>query len=653
MTEPRVAPCGSWASAFSAELVAGATVGLTWVHAVGGNTWWLEARPREGRTVLVRRGGDGGVEDAVALQYDVRTRVHEYGGGACTIDGGVVYFSNFADGRIRRVGSDDDGSSPLTPAGDVRFADFCVDARRARLIGVCEDHRGASREPVNSLVSIDLALGADAEPAEPARLIGGNDFYAAPRVSPDGSRLSWLTWNHPSMPWDATELWVATLTEGGEPVDARLVAGGPEESIVQPQWSADSVLHFLSDRSGWWNLYRLESSAARAVLPMEAEFGGPHWQFDSSTYDLAGTTAVCAVSSQGRSRLLRVDTLTGSHAEIELPFAVLGAVRVDGARAVLIAAGEDVFTAVIEVDISTGTHRVLRTSTDLVPDSESLSRPEAIEFPTTGERTAHAFYYPPRNPHHGIPPAERPPLLVRSHGGPTSATRPSLDLSVQFWTSRGYAFVDVNYGGSTGFGREYRQRLKGQWGVVDVDDCVNAALYLARRGDVEGDRAFIRGGSAGGYTTLCALTFGDAFLGGASYFGPSDLDLFHGETHKFEATYEEWLIGPYPERRDLFIERSPIHRLDQLHGPLILLQGMDDKVVPPDQSEIVFDALRAQGVPCAYIAFAGEAHGFRQASTMRRAIEAELFFYSRVLGITPGDVIEPIDIVNGEKLPVR
>lgn len=653
MTAPRVAPCGSWASAFSAELVAGAAVGLSWVHAEGGDTWWLEARPHEGRTVLVRRGGDGHVEDAIASQYDVRTRVHEYGGGACTVDGPVVYFSNFADGRVRRTGPDDDGSPALTPADDVRFADFRVDARRARLISVCEDHRGASNEPVNSLVSIALAVGAAPELAEPAPLIGGNDFYAAPRISPDGSRLSWLTWNHPSMPWDSTELWVATLTDDGEPVDAVLVAGGSDESIVQPQWSADGVLHFLSDRSGWWNLYRLEGSAARAVVPMEAEFGGPHWQFDSSTYDLAGTTAVCAVSNQGRSKLIRVDTLTGSHAEIELPFSVLGAVRVDGERAVLIAAGEDVFTAVIEVDLAGGSHRVLRTSTDLVPAPENLSRPEAIEFPTSGERTAHAFYYPSRNPHHVIPPGERPPVLVRSHGGPTSATSASLDLSVQFWTSRGYGFVDVNYGGSTGYGREYRQRLKGQWGVVDVDDCVNAALYLANRGDVDGDRSFIRGGSAGGYTTLCALTFGEAFLGGASYFGPSDLELFHGETHKFEATYDEWLIGPYPERRDLFIERSPIHRLEQLHRPLILLQGMDDKVVPPDQSEIVFDALRAQGVPCAYIAFPGEAHGFRHASTLRRAIEAELFFYSRVIGVTPADDLEPVDIVNAEKLPVR
>lgn len=652
MTVSRVAPCGSWVSPFSAELVAGAAVGFSWVHAEGGNTWWLEARPNEGRTVLMRRSAGGDLDDGISDAYDVRTRVHEYGGGACAIDGGSVYFSNYADGRVRRSSPDDDRPATLTPAGDVRFADFCVDARRQRLISVCEDHRGAGKEPSNSLVGIALASGADEEPAEPPSLVEGNDFYAAPRLSPDGSRLSWLTWNHPHMPWDATELWLASVTDNVDLVDAVLVAGGPDESIVQPQWSTDGMLHFLSDRSGWWNLYRLEGATVRAVLPMEAEFGAPQWQLGSSTYDVAGSVAVCAVSTRGRNKLLRVDTLTGAHAEIPLPFSVLGAVRVDGGRAVMIAAGEDVSARLIELDMRDGSHRVLRTSTDLAPDPGTLSRPEAIEFPTTGERTAHAFYYPPCNPDHVAPPGERPPLLIRSHGGPTSATRASLDLSVQFWTSRGYAFVDVNYGGSVGYGRENRRRLKGEWGVVDVDDCINAARYLADRGDVDGGRALIRGGSAGGYTTLCALTFRDTFLGGVSYFGISDLDLFHGETHKFEATYDEWLVGPYPERRDLFIERSPIHRLQQLRRPIILLQGLDDKVVPPDQSEIVFDALCGYGVPCAYVAFPGEAHGFRHAATIRRAIEAELFFFSKVLGVTPADDLDPVDIVHAEKLPV-
>ncbi|HEY8676168.1 MAG TPA: prolyl oligopeptidase family serine peptidase [Candidatus Dormibacteraeota bacterium] len=651
MAGPRVAPYGGWASPFSGELVASAAVGFSWLHAEGGNTWWLEVRPNEGRTVLVRRSAGGDLDDVTSDAYDVRTRVHEYGGGACAVAGDSVYFSNFSDGRVRRSGPHDDGPAPLTPAGELRFADFCVDARRRRLISVCEDHRVPAKEPVNSLVSIAMASGVDGELAEPASLIEGNDFYAAPRLSPDGSRLSWLTWNHPHMPWDATELWLATVTETGDPVDAVLVAGGPDESIVQPQWSTDGVLHFLSDRSGWWNLYRLEGATVRAVLPMEADFGAPQWQFDSSTYDVAGSLAVCAISTRGRNKLLRIDTQTGSHAEIQLPFSVLGAVRVDGGRAVMIAAGEDVHARVIEVDMRDGSHRVLRTASDLAPDPGTLSRPEAIEFPTTGERTAHAFYYPPCNPDHVAPPGELPPLLVRSHGGPTSATRASLDLSVQFWTSRGYAFVDVNYGGSVGYGREYRQRLKGEWGVVDVDDCINAVRYLADRGDVDGRRALIRGGSAGGYTTLCALTFRDIFVGGASYFGISDLDLFHGETHKFEATYDEWLVGPYPERRDLFIERSPIHRLQQLRRPIILLQGLDDKVVPPDQSEIVFDALRGYGVPCAYVAFPGEAHGFRHAATIRRAIESELFFFSRVLGVAPADDLEPVDIVHAEKLP--
>ncbi len=652
MAGRRVAPHGTWSSRIGAELVAGASVGLSWVHAGGGETWWLEARPQTGRTALVRRRADGEAGDVVAGEYDVRSRVHEYGGGACTIDGDSAFFSNQADGRLRRWNGHDGACTPLTPdATDVRFADLCVDARRRRLIAVCEDHRGAAPEPVNSLVSIPLPQTPEDELDGPYPLVGGNDFYAAPRLSPDGSRLSWLTWNHPHMPWDATELWVANVGTGGEVGDAVLVAGGAEESIVQPQWSDDGVLHFLSDRSGWWNLYRLEADGPRCVLPMEAEFGAPQWQFDSSTYGVAGDVAVCLVSSGGRSSLLRVDLGSGEHTQLSLPHPVLSALRVDGGRAVMVAASEDSFPCVLEVDLDGGGHRVLRSATEVTLDPETISRPEAIEFPTTGERTAHAFYYPPRNPAHEAPPGEGPPLLVRSHGGPTSATRPSLDLSVQFWTSRGYGFVDVNYGGSVGYGREYRHRLKGEWGVVDVDDCIHATAYLERRGDVDGSRTFIRGGSAGGYTTLCALTFRDVFLGGASHFGISDLDTFRGETHKFEATYDQWLVGPYPQRRDLYIERSPIHRLEQLRRPLLLLQGLDDRVVPASQSQVVYEALRDRGVPCAYIAFAGEAHGFRHAATIRRALEAELYFFSRVMGLTPADDIEKVDIANEDRLP--
>ena len=642
MSKPKTAPYGSWKSPITPDLIVSESIGLGQFALDGEDIFWNEMRPTEGgRSVVVRWSPDGRTADLTPAPFNARTQAHEYGGGAVTVAGGTVYFSNWDDQRIYRV---DPGAEPrpITPQGRFRYADGLVDRSRGRMICVREDHSGSGSEAVNALVGLEL------EGRDPPRvLVSGNDFYASPRLSPDGSRLAWLTWNHPNMPWDGTELWVGDLEADGSLGRAVRVAGGVAESIFQPEWSPDGVLYFVSDRTDWWNLYRWRDGEVEPVVQMEAEFGRPQWVFGMSTYafESAGRI-VCAYTRQGEWHLASVDTATGELTPIETPYSTIAQVRAAPGRALVRGGGPTEPESVVLLDLATGKADVLRRASAVAVDTGYLSLPRPVEFPTEGGRTAYGLFYPPQNWDYAAPPAERPPLLVASHGGPTSATSSTLRLTIQYWTSRGIAVLDVNYGGSTGYGRAYRQRLQGQWGIVDVDDCANGARYLAERGEVDGDRLIIHGGSAGGYTTLCALTFRDVFKAGASFAGVSDLEALATETHKFESRYLDGLVGPYPERKDLYDARSPIHHTDLLSCPVIFFQGLEDKVVPPNQAEAMFEALRAKGLPVAYVPFEGEQHGFRRAENIKRLVEAELYFYSRVFGFDLADPVEPVPIEN-------
>jgi dienelactone hydrolase len=491
-----------------------------------------------------------------------------------------------------------------------------------------------------------VSLPLDGDTHENIHILqAGNDFYSTPRLSPDGSQLVWLTWNHPNMPWDGCEIWVANLDAHGFISSAQCIAGGPDESIFQPSWSPDGVLYFVSDRNNWWNLYRWRNNQVEAVCPKEAEFGTPQWIFGMSTYGfIAPERIICWYSGPQGSNLAYLNTQTGELTPLEIPYTSVDKVVANSQQVVFLAASPTVAPEIVRLDAASGKLEVLRRLQHEQLDSACISVPELIDFPTENNLTAYAYYYAPKNADYSAPAGELPPLLVCSHGGPTSAASSNLNLSIQFWTSRGFAVVDVNYGGSSGYGRAYRERLKGQWGIVDVDDCVNAAKYLVQRGDVDGNRLAIRGGSAGGYTTLCALTFRDTFKAGASYYGVSDLTVLATDTHKFESRYLDGLVGPYPERKDLYYQRSAINFTDQLSCPVIFLQGLEDKVVPPSQAELMVDALRAKKLPVAYVAFEGEQHGFRRAENIKRSLEAELYFYSRIFHFEPADKIEPIEI---------
>ena len=644
MAGPRVAPHGSWKSPITSDLIVSDSIVIAEIALDGDDMYWVEMRPGEGgRCVLVRRTPDGQTSDVTPPPFNVRTRVHEYGGGAFAVADGVVYFSNFADQRLYRQEAGGQ-PAPITPEEDLRYADGDIDRRRGRMVCVREDHTVGGREPINTLVSLDLERGGAGEV-----LMSGNDFYSSPRISPDGSRLAWLTWDHPNMPWDGTELWVGQLTDDGSLGRCQRVEGGADESIFQPQWSPDGVLHFVSDRSGWWNLCRWRDGQVEPLCKMEAEFGKPQWVLGMASFAFESVSRiVCTYTRQGTWHMASLDTATRKLEPIETPYAEMsrGYVRAASGRVVFSAGSPTEPFSLVQLDLATGRLEVLRRSSEVAVDVGYLSRPQAIEFPTEHGLTAHAFFYPPKNRDYAAPAAEKPPLLVTSHGGPTGATSTALDLQVQYWTSRGIAVLDVNYGGSTGYGTAYRRRLNGQWGVVDVDDCVNGARYLVERGEVDGNRLAIRGGSAGGYTTLAALTFRDVFKAGASYYGVSDLEALAKETHKFESRYLDTMVGPYPERRDLYIQRSPIHHTDRLSCPVVLFQGLEDMIVPPAQAEMMVEALRKKGLPLAYVTFEGEQHGFRRAENIKRALEGELYFYSRVFGFELAERVESVPIEN-------
>jgi dipeptidyl aminopeptidase/acylaminoacyl peptidase len=641
LAAPAVAPFGSWRSPISSKMLVQGAVRFGDVTTDGSDLYWVEGRPEEeGRYVVVKRSADGTIIDVLPKPFSARTTVHEYGGGAIAVHGGVVYFSNYADQRLWRIELGQD-AQPITPEGKLRFADFVLDMPRHRLVSVCEDHSKSDHEPTNSVVAVDLADG------KISTLVEGADFYSNPRVSPNRRELSWLAWHHPNLPWDGTELFVAPISADGTLGKTRKIAGSNDESIFQPTWSPDGTLYFVSDRSNWWNLYADRNGAVASVLPIEAEFGTPQWVFGLTTFAFrTDGKMVARFTKAGEWSVVEFDPKSGKYEAIDLPYSSISSIDVAAERLFAIASSPTEPDSLVEIDVTNRKCEVIRRSSSIEAKSEWTSVPQAIEFPTAGGLTAHAFYYPPKNPDFTGPLGESPPLLVLIHGGPTAATAGQFRLTTQYWTSRGFGVCDVNYGGSTGYGREYRNRLRDNWGVVDVADAANAAKYLAAQGKADPKKLVIRGGSAGGYTTLAGLAFTDVFRCGASSYGVSDLSLLAKDTHKFESRYLDRLVGPYPEKESLYRERSPISHLEKFERPVILLQGSEDKIVPPEQAELILASLKKRGVPVAYVPFAGEQHGFRKAENIIRAYESELYFYARILGFESADKIEPVEIFN-------
>lgn len=639
------APFGSWRSPIDSALVASEALRFSEVLLDGEELYWLERRPHEeGRSVVVCRRDDGRIEDCIPREMNARTLVHEYGGGSYTVHGGELFFVNFDDQRLYRS-SLEAAPRALTAPSALRFADFHLDAERSRLLSVVEDHTGeGADEPKNYVGSVSLDDGGVES------LVEGDDFYSDPILSPDGRRLAWLSWSHPNMPWDGTLLRVADLAADGRPREPRVVAGSASESVFQPRWSPAGELFFVSDRSGWWNLYRSSDNGVRPVFEGAVEVGLPLWVFGMSTYAFADNdTVVLTYCDAGLWRWAEIRD--GTVRRRTTTFTDIQYLQAGGGRTAFVGANSVEAPSVVTASVASDDVEIVRSSSRAEIDTGYLSSPSPVEFSIASGGAGHAFFYAPQNKDYEGPAGELPMLLVLSHGGPTAAASSSRNLGIQYWTSRGFAVVDVNYRGSTGYGRAYRQALDGEWGIADVEDCASVARALVEAGKVDGDRLAIRGGSAGGYTTLAALAFTETFCAGASYYGIGDLESLARDTHKFESRYLDRLVGPYPESRELYLQRSPVQVPHRLSCPVIFLQGLEDKVVPPSQAEAMVAALRDRGVAVAYLPFAGEQHGFRRSENIRRAMEAELYFYSRVFAFAVSEDLPEIEIFNSETLP--
>ncbi len=642
LSSPAIGPHGAWSSPLSAATLGSAALGLSYVTALEGRLYWVEARPAErGRNVLMCAEPGGEPSDLTPAPFNARTRVHEYGGRPYVAAGPLVLASRFDDQQLYAV----PGGKALTPTG-YRYADGASDASGV-VYFVREDHTGLG-EAVNTIVALDPRA-----PSAGRVLFASSDFVAHPRPSGDG-RLAFMAWDHPNMPWDDTRIVVGRITSAGL-VDQVVVAGeAGGESVLEPAWDADGSLCFLSDRMGTWGLYRWREGRTTCVLALDdAELGGPLWVLGLTTYALTGDgRALVRANAGGDHRLGIVELATGVVRWLVLPFVAFDSVGVLDARTgFAVASSPDGPSALITFDLANGAYRMVRRAGPVLLASEFVSRGEPIAFPTApgregASRQSHAFFHPPCNPHFTGPAGVRPPLIVLLHGGPTSNATRALSLPIQYWTTRGFAVVNVNYGGSTGFGRAYRERLRGQWGVVDLQDAVAAVDFLAASGRADGTRVAIRGGSAGGFTVLAGLAFTRRFAVGINYFGVADLEMLAADTHKFESRYLDTLVAPLPEGRAVYRARSPIHHLESMDAALITFQGDEDKAVPPEQSRRIVEAMRARGQPVAYIEFKGEQHGFRDARNIARALEAELYFLGRIFSFSPVDALEPLPIDN-------
>jgi len=640
-TTVTVAPFGSWDSPFKIEKLTEKVVFLAEARAIDGVRYWIEGHPDEGgRQVLVRRSADGAITRLTPEGFNARSRVHEYGGGAYLVSGDLIVVSDFVSGRLHRVVRPGE-LVPITPERQWRFADMVHDAARNRLIAIREDHEPDVVEERgewnNELVAIDLDSG------DVSVLAAGNDFYSTPRISPDGTTLAWVEWPHPNMPWDGTELRLATFGPGGSLAGPRTIAGSRHEWVSEPKWSPDGILHFAAEPTGWMNLYRYIDGRTEHIANLEAEVVAPEWQFGAAHYGFLPNGDVIGIArAGGRDSLIRTSR-AGQVTPIEVPYTEIGSISVHGDRFVVRAAGPTSPATIAEIDLQ-GNVEVLRRATPFAPELQDTSVPEHIEFPTKGNHTAYGNYYPPTNRSFVGPEGELPPLIVTSHGGPTSSAFTAFQTGLQLFASRGYAVLDVDYGGSTGYGRDYRKRLEGQWGIVDVDDCVAGAKYLAEQGLVDGERQAIRGGSASGFTTLAALAFTKQFDAGCTYFGIGDLRAFVKDTHKFESRYLESLVGPWPDQQQRYLDRSPALHANRITSPVLVQQGEEDKVVPREEAERIVDALFERRVPHAYLLYPGEDHGFRSREAIMRSFGAELSFYAQVFGFEPADDVEPVEI---------
>jgi len=647
MTTP--APFGSWRTPLTADAIVADVKGLQDLRSHNGILYWLETRPKEqGRTVLMARDPAGALREVTPAPYNLRSRVHEYGGGAYLPCDAGIFFVNFTDQRVYRITGE--RIEPITNDDvHLRFADLCWDPRRNRVIAVTEQHQ-AEAEPVNRLQA--FGLDEDAQACTLTTLHEGHDFYAAPRISPDGRSLAFVCWDHPNMPWDGSQLIRMSITESGEPADEIIVAGGATESILQPEWQGDDALLFLADGNGFWNLYRYDSSGLYCVLEDGVDYGAPPWVFGMRHYVVVGAQHVVASRNGPEAELVLIDT----RSRFATPMAnMIGATSHAslvkwGERVCCIAENPTRLPAIVGYPLDGGDAVILQEAGHAPIESAYISRAEHLTFPTRDRATAFANFYAPCNPHHEPPPNSRPPLLVMSHGGPTGAAARGLNLRIQYYTSRGWAVVDVDYRGSSGYGRAYRDALNGKWGILDVTDCEDVVRHLADEGRIDPDRVAIRGGSAGGYTTLAALTLSPelptarrrTFRAGASHYGIGDLNALARDTHKFESHYLHTLLGD----QAALDSRSPINHVDQLDCPVIFFQGSDDKIVPPNQSQLMVAALRNKGIPVAYLEFPGEGHGFRRADNIVRALEAEYQFFCRIFEIEPAEQLTTLEIEN-------
>ncbi len=643
MSKPKISAYGSWISPITPSLISQSSKTLGQIYLDGNTIYWTESIPSESGRIAIMKCDEHNTRSLITPNpFNVRTTVHEYGGGAYTVSGGTIYFSNYTDQQIYKhiPGTD---PQRLTNTPKFRYCDYIVDKNRNSLLSVTEDHSADGSEPIHTISLIDLDSGLTRS------IISGDDFYSNPRLDRSGTRLTWLSWNHPNMPWDGTQLWVATIDIDGVLKEQKMISLGESDAIYQPEWGPDGSLFFVSDRTGWWNIHKWDGDTTTNLTPIQAEFAKPQWVFGSATYGVMSEDQIIASRTKnGKWGITTLNPNTGTLTELDSTYPEMGRgdLKVNASSLIVEASSPITPMSLLTYDFDSNAWNSIASSNTANVPLSYISEPIQIDYDSGTGITSHANYYGPSNPDFEGPAGSLPPLIVKSHGGPTQAAQVGLDYNIQYWTSRGFAVVDVNYAGSTGYGTAYRNRLKGEWGVLDVIDCIGAALHLSQQGLVDPDKLCISGGSAGGYTTLSALTFHNVFSAGASYYGVSDLVALSKETHKFESRYLDQLVGPYPNRHDIYVQRSPIYHIDKLNCPIILFQGAEDKIVPQSQANLMYESILSKGIPVSYLLFDGEQHGFRRPETIKRVLEAELYFYSRIFEFSAPQLHDPVHIYN-------